>query len=149
MTKIITKTTEETKKWAHDYAQALEGGEIIGLIGDLGAGKTTFSQGLALGLGIKQNVNSPTYVIMKIYPVNIPGSSIKNLVHIDAYRLESESDLEAIGALEYFGRKDTVVLIEWADKLALILNKTKKQVILINIDSPSQNQRTIQIHKQN
>lgn len=129
MTKIITKSTEETKKWAGNYAQTLQGGEVIGLIGDLGAGKTTFSQGLASGLGVKQNVNSPTYVIMKIYPIDNASSKIKNLVHIDAYRLESEADLETIGALEYFGRKDTIVLIEWANKIKKALTKKLEPII--------------------
>ncbi len=126
MSKIITKSGEETKKWAKEYAQSLKGGEIIGLIGDLGAGKTTFSQGLAVGLGIKQNVNSPTYVIMKIYPINSPKSKIKNLIHIDAYRLESEKDLETIGAMEYFGREDSIIVIEWADKIKKALTAKLK-----------------------
>lgn len=129
MTKITTKSTEETKNWANNYAQTLQGGEVIGLIGNLGAGKTTFSQGLATGLGVKQNVNSPTYVIMKIYPTNNSKLKIKNLVHIDAYRLESESDLEAIGALEYFGREDTIVLIEWANKIKKALTGKLKPII--------------------
>jgi len=128
MTKIITKSSEETRAWACEYAQNLHGGEIIGLIGDLGAGKTTFSQGIAEGLGVRQNVNSPTYVIMKIYRVEKKDSKIKNLVHIDAYRLESENDIENIGALEYFNRKDTVVLIEWADKIKNML--TKKTIFI-------------------
>ena len=133
MTKIITKSTEETKEWAKKYAQGLQGGEVISLIGDLGAGKTTFSQGLADGLGVKQNVNSPTYVIMKIYPINHTIKNeelrIKNLVHIDAYRLKSAVDLEAIGALEYFGREDTIVLIEWADKIKKVLTSQLKPII--------------------
>jgi tRNA threonylcarbamoyladenosine biosynthesis protein TsaE len=134
--KIITKSTQETKKWANKYAQSLQGGEIIGLIGDLGAGKTTFSQGLATGLMVKQNVNSPTYVIMKIYQINNSKSKIKNLVHIDAYRLESSADLEAIGALEYFGREDTVVLIEWANKIKGVL---PRETIFINIKGEQDN----------
>ncbi len=143
MTKIITKSSKETRDWASKYAQNLQGGEIIGLIGNLGAGKTTFSQGLARGLGVNQNVNSPTYVIMKIYPVKNANSKIKNLVHIDAYRLESENDLENIGALEYFNKKDTVVLIEWADKLPKLLTEHNKNAIIMNIDSSLLNKRII------
>jgi len=108
----ITKSENETFEFAREYAHNLKGGEVIGLSGDLGAGKTVFTKGLAAGLNIKQTVTSPTFVIMKIYG----GKKIK-LVHIDAYRLESERDLEAIGAAEYFGGKNTVVVIEWAEKI--------------------------------
>ncbi len=128
MKRITTNSAEETKKWAKQYAQSLRGGEVIGLIGDLGAGKTTFCQGLAKGLGITQNVNSPTFVIMKIYPVN-NASKIKNLVHIDAYRLESANDLESIGAKERFERDDTVILIEWADNISSFLPKKTTNII--------------------
>ncbi len=143
MTKIITKSSDETKKWAKKYAEHLQGGETIALIGNLGTGKTTFSQGLAEGLGVKQNVNSPTYVIMKIYPIHKSQSKIKNLVHIDAYRLKSEKDLEAIGALEYFTRNDTITLIEWADKIKKSLPRKTK---IINIKN-KQNTRIFEIKK--
>ena len=143
MTKIITKSTKETKSWAKEVAQTIQGGEGIGLIGDLGAGKTTFSQGLAEGLGVTQNVNSPTYVIMKIYPIDNTNSKIKTLIHIDAYRLESAADLEAIGALEYFRRTDTVVLIEWANKITELL---PKKAIFINIEG-NQDDRIFVIKK--
>ncbi len=119
---IICKSAEETKSFAASFAKRLKGGEVIGLNGDLGAGKTTFCQGLAAALGVTDTVNSPTFVIMKIYatgPVVLP---IKTLVHIDAYRLNSIKDLEAIGALEYFGRDDAVVLVEWSDKLKIDLD---------------------------
>ena len=117
MNKIITNSEQETFDWAKNFAQKLKGGEIIGLIGDLGAGKTVFTKGLAYGLGVKNTVTSPTFVIMKIYKIGNQKSEIKNLVHIDAYRLKSACDLTAIGADEYFKRKDTVTIIEWPENI--------------------------------
>jgi tRNA threonylcarbamoyladenosine biosynthesis protein TsaE len=145
--KITTTSPKETLAFAKNFARTLKGGEVIGLIGDLGAGKTAFTQGLAKGLGIKAKVNSPTFVIMKVYEVkrqktkdkrpNRSASIVKSqlskvtkLVHIDAYRLNSGKDLEAIGALDYFGQPDTIVVIEWADRVKEIL---PKKSIIINI----------------
>lgn len=125
-----TKTEKETFDFAKSFAKKLKGGEVIGLIGELGAGKTIFTKGLAKGLGIKNNIQSPTFVIMKIYQITNPKLPIKQLVHIDAYRLKTERDLEAIGATEYLNDTKTVVVIEWADRIKKIL---PKNTILINI----------------
>ena len=124
--RIITNSEKETFKFAEKFAKTLKGGEIIGLIGDLGAGKTVFAKGLAVGLGIKDTITSPTFVLMKIYQIRDPRSAIRNLVHIDAYRAKNPQDIIAIGAEEYFQRSDTVATIEWADKIKIILpSKTK------------------------
>ncbi len=120
MSKIITKSEKETFDFAKKYAQELKGGEVIGLIGDLGAGKTVFAKGLAAGLGIKDTITSPTFVLMKIYQTG-GRKNIKTLCHIDAYRVKSAQDILAIGAEEYFNRPDTVSMIEWADKVKKIL----------------------------
>jgi len=117
---IITKSEKETFDFAKKYAQELKGGEVIGLIGDLGAGKTVFAKGLAAGLGIKDTITSPTFVLMKIYQTG-GRKNIKTLCHIDAYRVKSAQDILAIGAEEYFNRPDTVSMIEWADKVKKIL----------------------------
>lgn len=121
---IITKSDKETFEFAKDYASKLKGGEVIGLIGDLGAGKTVFSQGLAKGLGIKKPITSPTFVVMKVYPVK--HTTIKQFCHIDAYRLTSGADLEAIGALDYFNDPKCVSVVEWADRVEGVLPKSKK-----------------------
>ena len=126
---ITTKSEKETFNFAKNYATKLKGGEIIGLIGDLGAGKTIFAKGLAEGLEIKQIVNSPTFVLMKIYDCQ-NHKTIKNLVHIDAYRIESVKDIIAIGANEYFNKKNTVTVIEWADKIKKILPQNTSYITL-------------------
>ena len=125
MEKFTSRSEQETYDFAKNYAKNLVGGEVLALEGDLGAGKTVFSKGLAEGLGIKRNVNSPTFVIMKVYsdfePMKQFQKSIKHFVHIDAYRLHTSEDLLAIGADEYFRRSDAVVVIEWPERIKKIL----------------------------
>ena len=134
---FISTTEKETIKWAKKYSDNLKGGEVIGLIGNLGAGKTIFTKGLALGLGVDSIVNSPTFVIMKIYSCS--HKTIKELIHIDAYRIKS-SDIKTIGAYEYFNKPDKVVVIEWADR---VRNKLPKNTIYIKINSLNNNSRNL------
>jgi tRNA threonylcarbamoyladenosine biosynthesis protein TsaE len=140
---ITTSSEKETFAFAKKYAARLRGGEVIGLSGDLGAGKTVFVKGLAAGLGARATVTSPTFVLMKIYPVRKKSSAVKYLCHIDAYRLSRARDLLAIGAEEYFGRADTVTVIEWADKIKKILPKKTRYVKIKNISDAS-NQRILE-----
>ena len=93
---ITTNNEQATFDFAKDFAGKLKGGEIIGLIGELGAGKTVFAKGLAAGLGIKEIITSPTFVLMKIYPVT-NKKNIKQLVHVDAYRVARGEELTGIG----------------------------------------------------
>ena len=128
--KKITNKEIETFKFAKDFAKKLKGGDVIGLEGNLGAGKTIFTKGLAAGLGIKKHITSPTFVLMKVYPVK--HGAIKNLCHIDAYRIKSAEDLTAIGAEEYFNRLDTVSIVEWADNIKKILPKRTRNIEITN-----------------
>jgi len=121
MQKYYIKTLSGTKKLAIKLAGQFRGGEVIGLIGKLGAGKTTFTQFLAAALGVKQKVNSPTFNIVKVYKIINHKSKIKNLIHIDAYRLRSPKELIALGVEEYLNDKNTVTVIEWADKVKAIM----------------------------
>jgi len=116
MKKTITKSEEETLDFGKRLAKRLKGGEIIGLEGDLGAGKTVLVKGLAQGLGIKKGITSPTFIMMKVHPVK-KHKKIKTLCHVDVYRISSLEDLEAIGIFDYLGKKDTVCMIEWSEKL--------------------------------
>lgn len=164
--KYLSTYPEQTFNFAKKFSKKLRGGKVIGLVGELGAGKTIFVKGLAAGLGIKKNITSPTFVLMKIYPVKSPrhervsGSAgfnrvnkipktrisnlkfkILNFVHIDAYRLKSHQDLASIGAEEYFRRPDTITVVEWADRIKKILPKKTKFVKIIN---KGENKRLIQ-----
>lgn len=121
MKKYITHNPEETKKIAAQIAENFQGGEVLGLIGTLGAGKTNFVQGLAKYLNIKNTVNSPTFVLMKPYPTH--HDKCKLLVHVDCYRLNSNEELLALGVQEYFKDKKCLTVIEWADKIESLLPK--------------------------
>ncbi|MFD1363441.1 tRNA (adenosine(37)-N6)-threonylcarbamoyltransferase complex ATPase subunit type 1 TsaE [Lentibacillus salinarum] len=103
--KIETRSERDTVQFAEELALLLKPGDVITLEGDLGAGKTTFTKGLANGLGVKRTVNSPTFTIIKEYHGELP------LYHMDVYRLE-DSD-EDIGFDEYFNG-DGICVVEWA-----------------------------------
>jgi len=129
--KYTTHNNKETFDLAYNLTNKLIGGDVIGLIGNLGAGKTVFSQGLAAGLQIKEQITSPTFVVMKIYDChNHP--TIKEFCHIDAYRLRSGQDLLALGIEDYLAEPSTLTVIEWADKVLEILPQNAK-IIKIEI----------------
>ncbi len=123
MKNIITKSEAQTLALGKKLAGRLKGGEVVALVGDLGAGKTVLARGLARGLDIKNIINSPTFVLMKIYRIRNYKLKIRNFIHIDAYRLNSEQGLIDIGIFDWLGRKDSVVLIEWAERVKKILPK--------------------------
>ncbi len=102
---MVSNSAEETKLIGERLASLLEAGDVLTLEGDLGAGKTTFTKGIAKGLGVKRTVNSPTFTIVKEYEGRLP------LYHMDVYRLE-DSD-EDIGFDEYFNGNG-VSVVEWA-----------------------------------
>ena len=139
--KIITHSEQETFSLAKKMAKKAKGGEVYALQGDLGAGKTVFVRGFAAGLGVKRNVNSPTFVLMKIYPVK-KHKSIKQICLIDAYRLRSAKDLAAIGAQDYLGKKDAVCFIEWPERVKKIL---PRKVRLIKLNQINEDKREIEI----
>jgi len=131
--KIITKNQKETIELGEKIARGLRGGEILALEGNLGAGKTTLIKGIARGLGIKKSITSPTFVLMKVYKSTDTHGfltdrrryKIKNLVHVDAYRLKDEKGLIEIGIGDYLGEKDSVAVIEWAERVKKIFKGKK------------------------
>lgn len=127
---IITKSPETTHKLGKDLGSSLKGGEVVALCGPMGAGKTTFVQGLAEGLGIDSRIVSPTFIIMRKYKVSVKDSDIHNLYHVDLYRLENniESQIEELGITSLWGEKENVFVIEWADMLEKIKVPNMKKV---------------------
>ena len=115
----ISHSPDETFAFGKKLGASLGGGEVLALSGGLGAGKTALVQGVAAGLGLKDKVNSPTFTIMKLYSVK--REKIKQLCHIDAYRLNKAQELLDIGAGDYLGRSDTVSAVEWSEKMETIL----------------------------
>jgi tRNA threonylcarbamoyladenosine biosynthesis protein TsaE len=116
MPTVVTPSEAVTKKLGRELAHELQGGEVLALEGPLGAGKTTFVKGLAKGLGVKQVITSPTFILMKVYKAK--RGRIRQLVHVDCYRLPA-AEFSAIGLTDYLGDPHTVVAIEWAEKLRL------------------------------
>lgn len=108
------------------------GATVIALSGDLGAGKTTLTQAVARKLGVVESVISPTFVIMKEYPV--ATGPYCRLVHIDAYRLESAAELERLGWREILADAGTLVLIEWPEKVPEAIPADALLVSLSHID---------------
>lgn len=124
---IITASAGQTKQLALKLAKKLfrassDHARVIALSGDLGSGKTTFAQGFARALGITEKIQSPTFVLMKIYSLS-KQKYLKHLIHIDAYRIESTKELEHLGFRELLKDKDAVILIEWADRIKKLLPK--------------------------
>jgi len=110
---------------------------IVGLYGDLGAGKTTFTQEVAKSLGIKGKVVSPTFVIMKSY---------KLFIHIDAYRLKNEKELEKLGWKDLISNPKNLIFIEWPENVHKIL---PKEHICVCLEHVSPYRRGIEIHHKN
>ncbi|MEL3973682.1 tRNA (adenosine(37)-N6)-threonylcarbamoyltransferase complex ATPase subunit type 1 TsaE [Rossellomorea oryzaecorticis] len=118
---IITRTPEETGVFAERLANYLQPGDVITLEGDLGAGKTTFTKGLAKGLEVKKTVNSPTFTIIKEYKGRLP------FYHMDVYRMDDS--FEDLGFDEYF-EGEGVTVVEWAH---LIEDQLPKDLLSLSI----------------
>lgn len=142
MSLTITTSSSETESFGKNLATKLNGGDILLLSGELGAGKTSLVKGIAKGLKIKHEINSPTFTLMNVYPVK--NSKIKTLIHIDTYRLEDEKELIEIGVEDYLGKPDTVCIIEWPEKIIDLLKKYKTTSIALEHDEkPEERKITI------
>ena len=129
--KYVSKSKEETIELAKKYASTLKPGDVVVLDGEMGAGKTVFTKGIALGLGIKDNITSPTYAYMNDY-----GGK---LYHYDCYRLSCGEDAESLGLTDYFSGNG-ICLVEWSENIADVLPENAKTVIIEKI---SENKRKI------
>jgi len=153
---MITESAEETKKIAANLVQDLKKPLLfrqrrisLGLIkhaftialeGNLGSGKTTFIQGLAVGLGIKENVLSPTFLILKQFPISFKG--YENFYHIDAYRLKNPKELSELGFKDIVDNPENIIVIEWANKVRKLIPRNAFWIKFNNLKS---NKRKIQI----
>lgn len=128
----ICNNLEDTKNLAFEFSKNLVGGEVITLTGYLGAGKTTFTKSLALALGITQPVTSPTFTLMNEYQ----GTKLK-LYHFDMYRIEDPSEILETGINEFFGNRDAVCVIEWAENIKSLLPKKLQNIKIIKLGETS------------
>lgn len=157
--KYVSENEQQTQAIATELANKLKGGEVLALSGDLGAGKTTFIKGLGRALGIKKNITSPTFVLMKVYPVKSRETGIRHkgglfhgvnpvknkiFCHIDAYRIENPQELTDIGVLENFRQKDSICAVEWAEKIKNLLPRKRIEIKLQLAEK--ENQRIIEIN---
>lgn len=132
--KFITKSEEETVELAKKIASEFVGGEIVVLEGDLGAGKTTFTKGLAEALQVTEQITSPTFVLVKGYKGRFP------LYHFDMYRIENVTELDELGFDEYFYEEENICVIEWNK-----VTSFPRKPMLIKIERIDDNSRSIEI----
>ncbi len=136
--RYISNSCKETKKIASVFAKTLKAGDVLCVYGGMGAGKTAFVQGLALGMGIDGDVTSPTFMIVNVYEGVIP------LYHFDVYRVADSADMYEIGYEEYvYG--DGVSVIEWPQLIADILPENRYEINISRDYDKGDNYRIIDI----
>lgn len=142
MVSFISKSKEETIEFGTFVSKYLFEGSVVLLTGDLGAGKTTFVKGVGIGLNVKEEINSPTFNILKCY-----FSKPLPLYHIDAYRLEDVASENKNIGLEEVIEGNGVCLIEWPMFIEEFLNR--KDCLVINIKNINENEREITMDSEN
>lgn len=118
-------TLEDTVACGKTIAEALEEKDILLLFGELGAGKTTTAKTIIESFGVTSDITSPTFTLMNVYTLPKEVRGITTIVHVDAYRIEEESELTDIGLQDYLGQPGTVCLIEWPEKIPNLLQQKK------------------------
>ena len=126
---LSSKSPEQTLYWGKRLGELLERGDVVSLTGDLGAGKTTLTQGISAGLGVGEDcyVTSPTFTIINEYMGRVP------VYHLDFYRIDLLSEVENLGLEEYF-QGNGVALVEWAEKIKTFLPENYLMVLLEYVD---------------
>ncbi len=142
---IITKSHFQTKKLGEILAKEITRFKspravVLGLVGDLGGGKTTFLQGFAKGLGIKEKILSPSFILMRKFNIKHRTSNFKHFYHFDCYRISKGKEILSLGFKRIIKNPKNIVAIEWADKAKKILPKNS---IKINFKLVNKNTRKI------
>lgn len=134
---ISSKNTAETIRIGRDIGGLLRPGDVVALVGELGAGKTQFIKGLAEGAGVGKStyVSSPSFTLINEYPGRVP------FYHVDLFRLEQEKEAEELGLEDYF-QGGGITAVEWADKIPSLL---PKEMLLIHIAYTGKNTRSLEI----
>ena len=133
---FFCESIEETQKVAKNLAKKTPPGSVIALIGELGAGKTTFTKGFAREMGVKDSVTSPTFKLVSEYK----GKKYV-LNHVDAYRMEGPKDFLNIGGEEYLTAKNSITIIEWGDLLSDLLSEETITVHFKRIKIPKESRK--------
>lgn len=133
---ILSTNVEQTQALGARLGQVVQAGDVIALQGDLGAGKTNFAQGIARGLGVSEDVNSPTFILANEYT-----SGRLSLYHVDAYRVQDAAEAEGFGLDDYlYG--DGVTVIEWAERVRDALPQDR---LWIELEYMSENERLLRV----
>ena len=133
---LLTDSYEDTMKLGFDFSKNLEAGDIVGLIGDLSAGKTTFIKGILKGLGYKYTVSSPTFTLINNYEAEL------DVMHVDFYREKRPERWRLIGLDEYLYSNDCITIIEWGN---LHLDLLPEDILIIKFSHMDENKRKIKI----
>lgn len=136
---IFSSNISKTQQFARKLAKIIKPGDVLAFYGNLGSGKTTFIQELAKAIGIKKRIISPTFIIVRSY---LLGDG--NFYHIDLYRISSDNDLSGIGIDQIIKDKNSIIAIEWADKLGSFLPQKRYDLIFENM---GEDKRKISIKK--
>ena len=151
--KFISKNLKDTAQIAANFASSLkdahQGATIIGLYGELGSGKTTFIKYLAENFGVKETIQSPTFVIMKSFHLSTCPTlsfrrvfpSFNKLIHIDAYRIEKPEEMLNLGWREIISDPQNLICIEWPERIAKIM----PEHIMVKFEHVSENERKISV----
>lgn len=136
----ISDSADRTREIAAEFVKTLQGGDVICMYGDLGAGKTAFAQGLAKGLGIDEPITSPTFTIVNEYYGDLP------FYHFDVYRIADSEEMYEVGYDEYvYG--DGISVVEWAELISDILPENRYAVTILKDDTQSEDYRKIIIER--
>lgn len=128
MSKVfISNSEEETRNLGEKIGRIAKIGTLILLYGDLGAGKTAFTKGIGKGLGVDDMITSPTFTLMQVYNGNI------SLYHFDLYRISTPEELFDIGYEEYFYSEDGIAVIEWPERMGMLIPEKYLRVDIKNL----------------
>lgn len=116
----LFKSEEELAQFTEKFSKTIQSGAVLALVGDLGAGKTTFTKYLARELDIKQDVTSPTFTLAREYQGRLNTKPI-TFYHLDAYRLKNIEEAQSLGVEDWLADKDGILVIEWAEKIKELL----------------------------
>ncbi len=136
MIKIVSDSVKQTENIGRKIASILQGDEVIAMSGDLGAGKTAFTRGVAAGLGFDYGVSSPTFAIVNEYNAKF------NIYHFDMYRINSEDDLFSTGFYDYLD--NGVVIIEWSENILYALDNNAIRICITKGDTDNRRIFTIE-----
>ncbi|MBI3379757.1 tRNA (adenosine(37)-N6)-threonylcarbamoyltransferase complex ATPase subunit type 1 TsaE [Candidatus Gottesmanbacteria bacterium] len=128
----ITNSPDKTKKLAKEIVSQFSGGEVVCLYGDLGAGKTAFVQGMIDYFIPGKRVLSPTFIIVRHYRIN--HKLIDKFLHVDLYRLQDIKEIRKLEFFESIQKSDSIVAIEWAEKLENLIPKPRIDIHIKNLD---------------